>query len=66
MIIIARIPKGRGSNWEIKKSKLKTKFPQLTNADLNFEEPRKEEMLKKLQVTLGKSYKELQDIIEKF
>jgi hypothetical protein len=64
VIIIARLPKSRGSNWEAIKIKLKKKYPQLTDADLNFDESRKTEMLTKLQVTLGKTFKELRDIID--
>jgi hypothetical protein len=64
MIIIARLPKSRGSEWEEIKLKLKKKYPQLTTADLNYDETKKTEMLNKLQVKLGKTFKELQDIIK--
>jgi hypothetical protein len=50
-------------NWEAQKAKLKLKFPKLTDADLNFDETKKNEMLSKLQVKLGRTVKELQVII---
>lgn len=52
-------------DWEVQKGKLKQKFAQLTDNDLLFVEGKKEEMLGKLQVTLGKSKEELQKLIEK-
>ena len=52
------------SNWEAQKSKLKTRFPQLTDADLNFDESKKSEMLNQLQGKVGRTTKELQVIIE--
>lgn len=42
--------------------KLKAKYPTLTDADFKFEEGKKDEMLKKLQVKLGKTKEEL-DVI---
>ena len=51
--------------WEVQKGKLKQKFAQLTDNDLLFVEGKKEEMLGKLQITLGKSKEELQKLIEK-
>jgi len=42
-------------NWEEQKGKLKQKFAQLTDDDLLFAEGKKEEMLGRLQVKLGKS-----------
>jgi uncharacterized protein YjbJ (UPF0337 family) len=52
-------------NWEEQKGKLKQKFAQLTDNDLLFVEGKKDEMLGKLQITLGKSKEELQRLIEK-
>jgi uncharacterized protein YjbJ (UPF0337 family) len=46
-------------NWNEQIGKLKAKFPTLTDADLKFEEGKKDEMLKKLQVKLGKTKEEL-------
>ena len=52
-------------NWNEQKGKLKQKFAQLTDNDLLFIEGKKEEMLGKLQITLGKSKEELQKLLEK-
>jgi uncharacterized protein YjbJ (UPF0337 family) len=51
-------------NWNEQKGKLKQKFASLTDNDLLFEEGKKEEMLGKLQIKLGKTKKELHLIIE--
>lgn len=52
-------------NWDEQKIKLKAKYDTLTDDDLNFEEGKKQEMMGKLQVKLGKSESELSEIIEK-
>lgn len=52
-------------DWEVQKGKLKQKFAQLTENDLLFVEGKKDEMLGKLQITLGKSKEELLKLIEK-
>jgi uncharacterized protein YjbJ (UPF0337 family) len=49
--------------WNEKKGKLKQKFAILTDNDLMYDEGRKDEMLGKLQVILGKSKEELNKII---
>lgn len=46
-----------------KKAKLKAKFTILTDADLNYEDGKKDEMLNKVQVKLGKTKEELAKII---
>lgn len=51
-------------NWEEQKIKLKQKFAALTENDLLFTEGKKEEMIKKLQIKLGKTKEELLKIIE--
>lgn len=51
-------------NWNEQKAKLKTKFAVLTDNDLMYEEGKKEEMLAKLQIILGKTKSDLQKIIE--
>ena len=51
-------------NWEKQKGKLKQKFATLTNNDFLFTEGKKEEMIGKLQIKLGKSKEELYKIIE--
>ncbi len=54
---------GLKGNWNEKKGKLKQKFAMLTDNDLLFEEGKKEEMLGKLQIKLGKTKEELRAII---
>ena len=51
-------------NWNEKKAKLKQKFAVLTDNDLMFEEGRKEEMIAKLQIKLGKTKEELHKILD--
>ncbi len=50
-------------NWNEQKGKLKQKFAVLTDNDLMFEEGKKDEMLGKLQIKLGKTKEELHKII---
>ncbi|UXE67464.1 MAG: CsbD family protein [Chryseotalea sp. WA131a] len=50
-------------NWNEQKGKLKKKFAMLTDNDLMFAEGKKEEMMGKLQVKLGKTKDELHKII---
>ncbi len=50
-------------NWNERKEKLKQKFGFLTDNDLMFEDGKKEEMLGKLQIKLGKTKEELLKII---
>ena len=50
-------------NWNEQKGKLKQKFAQLTDDDLMYEEGKKEEMLGRLQIKLGKTKEELHEII---
>ncbi|MCF8296979.1 MAG: general stress protein CsbD [Saprospiraceae bacterium] len=52
------------ANWKEKKAKLKQKFALLTENDLMFVEGKKEEMLRRLQIKLGKTKEELYKIIE--
>lgn len=51
-------------NWSEQKLKLMKKYPELTDKDLAFEDGKKDEMLGKLQVKLGKNKEELQRILE--
>ncbi|MFI0491186.1 CsbD family protein [Flavobacterium sp.] len=51
-------------NWETQKGKLKQKFAALTDDDLLFATGKKEEMMGKLQIKLGKTKDELHKIIE--
>jgi uncharacterized protein YjbJ (UPF0337 family) len=50
-------------SWDEQKGKLKTKFSTLTDADLSYEEGKKDEMLNRLQIKLGKTKEELAKII---
>ena len=50
-------------NWNEQKGKLKKKFALLTDNDLLFADGKKDEMLGKIQIKLGKSKEELQKII---
>lgn len=54
---------GIHNNWEVQKGKLKQKYALLTDDDLMLVEGKKEEMLGKIQVKLGKTKEELQKII---
>lgn len=49
--------------WNEQKGKLKQKFAMLTDNDLLFDEGKKDEMLGRLQLTLGKTKEELRAII---
>lgn len=51
-------------NWNEQKGKLKQKFAVLTDDDLLFESGKKDEMLGKLQIKLGKTKEDLHKIIE--
>ncbi len=50
-------------NWDEQKGKLKQKFATLTDDDLMFADGKKEEMLGRLQIKLGKSKDELHKMI---
>lgn len=50
-------------NWKEQKGKLKQKFALLTDNDLLFEDGKKEEMMGRLQIKLGKSKEEMIKII---
>lgn len=52
------------SSWEAQKAKLKLNFPKLTEADLNFDETRKNEMLRGLEPKLAMTPDELTLIME--
>jgi hypothetical protein len=49
--------------WEDQKATLKMRFPQLTDADLDFPEARKMEMLNNIQLKVNRSPKELMTIM---
>jgi uncharacterized protein YjbJ (UPF0337 family) len=52
-------------DWEVQKGKLKQRFAELTDNDLMFIDGKKDEMLGKLQIKLGKTKEELLKILEK-
>ncbi len=51
------------NNWNDTKAKLKQKFAKLTNNDLMLLEGKKDELLARLQVKLGKTKEEVLNII---
>ncbi len=51
-------------SWNETKGKLKQKFAFLTDNDLLFMEGKKDEMLGKIQIKLGKTKEELRAIIQ--
>ncbi len=53
-----------GENWDEQKEKLKVKFSNLTDEDLNYEEGKRDEMLDRVRIKLGKTREELTAIIE--
>jgi uncharacterized protein YjbJ (UPF0337 family) len=50
-------------NWDEQKGKLKQLFATLTDDDLLFTEGKKDEMLGRIQIKLGKTKEELHKII---
>lgn len=56
-------PSETTANWSEQKTKLKSKFTQLTDADLHFEPGKKEEMLSKVQAKLGKNQEDFNKIM---
>jgi uncharacterized protein YjbJ (UPF0337 family) len=50
--------------WDEQKGKLKQKFAALTDDDLLLVEGKKDEMMGKLQIKLGKTKEELHKILE--
>lgn len=51
------------NNWKEQKGKLKAKFSSLTDADLHFDEGKKDEMFARVQTKLGKTKEEFKSII---
>ena len=52
------------SKWEEQKDKLRSRFPELTDEDLNFDQTKEDEMLGKLYDKLNKTVDELRLIME--
>ena len=50
-------------NWNEQKGKLKQQFANLTDDDLMFADGKKDEMLGKLQIKLGKTKEELHKVM---
>jgi uncharacterized protein YjbJ (UPF0337 family) len=50
-------------NWEEQKGRLKQKFATLTDNDLLFADGKRDEMIGKLQIKLGKTKEELHKIL---
>ena len=55
---------GFKGSWEEQKGALKQKFSTITDNDLIYLEGKKEEMLVKLQIKLGKTKEELQKLMK--
>ena len=51
-------------NWEAQSKQLKSKYPQLTDADLKFEVGKESELLSRLQSRLGKNRHEVIAILK--
>ena len=52
-------------SWDELRSKLKYNYPELINTDLEYSSDRQDEMLRMVAYKLGKSTKELREIILK-
>jgi uncharacterized protein YjbJ (UPF0337 family) len=59
---MSKIPTS-SKNWTEQKPLLKSKFPVLTDSDLQFKEGKKDEMMTSIQKKIGKTKEELQSII---
>lgn len=51
-------------NWNAQKGLLKQQFATLTDNDLMYEEGKRDEMLGKLQIKLGKTKEEMDNILK--
>ena len=52
-------------NWDAQAKKLKEKFPQLTDSDLEFEAGKEDELLKRVEARLNKKREEVINILKK-
>jgi len=52
-------------NWTDQAKKLQTKFPKLTDADLEYSNGKQDDLLKRIETRLGKKRKEVVDILTK-
>ncbi|MCI5083910.1 MAG: CsbD family protein [Saprospiraceae bacterium] len=53
-------------NWNQIKGELKQRYANLTDDDLTYQEGREDEFLGRLQEKIGKSKKEIKDMIDRF
>lgn len=51
-------------HWQELQSKLKVKYPQLTEADLEYQEPLQQDMLRMVEYKLGKTKDAMLEIIK--
>ena len=58
-------PTDSTGNWAVQKTQLKAKFPILKDADLHYENGKKEEMMGRLEKKLGKTKDEMTSILSK-
>jgi uncharacterized protein YjbJ (UPF0337 family) len=59
-------PNSGTGNWGKQKGKLKEQFPVLTDSDLHYEDGKKDEMMTRVQLKIGKTKEELAAIISKY
>jgi hypothetical protein len=50
-------------HWRELQTKLKEKYPELTEADLHYKEPLEQDMLRMVEYKLSKTKEEMQEII---
>jgi uncharacterized protein YjbJ (UPF0337 family) len=62
-LMIENMLNTKEGNWNEQKRKHKLKFPDLTDRDLMYWDGKKDKMLEKLQVKLGKSKNEMYALI---
>ncbi len=51
-------------NWDVIKGKLKKKFAELTDDDLKYEEGHDQELKGKIEAKLGKTWEEIQKVLD--
>jgi len=51
-------------HWRELQTKLKTKYPELTDTDLEYQDTMEQDMLRMVEYKLGKSKEEMQNIIK--
>ena len=61
----SNVPFKINGDWKAQSKILKEKFPQLTDADLSFEDGKEEDLLKKVETRLNKKREEVVNIIRK-